>query len=429
MAYRGHSPCPGIGPKTGCGPYPRPVAIKAPTLIFAASLTANALLVAVIVVGEPWLFPLGRSDAPPGVPAPAARTASPSDKPGGLPGARTWGALKGGDMASLIARLRAAGFPANVVRAIVKAQLDEKYRGLREHVVAELGPRPYWSTHYKNFDRKTVMGLGVISREETKEINGLLGPDDNGNNPPGVVYTQDPTAGLSKEKYDRIQAITSDFNEMRTGIYGSSNGVMLPEDNEKLEYLAKEQESEIAAELSPDELLEYQMRTGNTASQLRYTLSAFNPTEDEFRAIFKAQQDYDKLYGLDGNLTPDQQREYQAHQGDLFAKIQDAIGSERAADYKLQTDPNYMQTSRLMERLELPAAATQQVVSVQADISKRADAIRKDTSLSVADRNSQLAALGDEATSSITAVMGERGMAAYKDNGGGWIQSLKQPQN
>jgi hypothetical protein len=39
----------------------------------------------------------------------------------------------------------------------------------------------------------------------------------------------------------------------------------------------------------------------------------------------------------------------------------------------------------------------------------------------------ETATLADEATGSITAVMGERGMSAYKNSGGGWIQSLKQP--
>jgi hypothetical protein len=202
---------------------------------------------------------------------------------------------------------------------------------------------------------------------------------------------------------------------------------MLPEDNEKLQYLQKEQDSEIAAELSPDELLEYQLRTSNTAGQLRYSLSAFNPTEGEFRAIFKAQQDFDKQYGSGGNLTPDQQRVRQEHQGDLFASIQDAIGPDRAADYKLQTDPNYIQLTDLVDRLDLPASVSKQVASVQSDISKRADAVRKDPGLSAADRNSQLAALADEATGSITAALGERGMAAYRNNGGGWLQALKQP--
>jgi hypothetical protein len=236
--------------------------------------------------------------------------------------------------------------------------------------------------------------------------------------------------GLTREKYDRIQAISADYNEMRNDVFGATNGVMLPEDKEKMDYLQKEQKSEIAAELSPDELFEYQLRTSNVSYELRSTLSAFNPTEDEFRAIFKVQQDFDSQYGSsEEQLTPDQIKEKEAHKADLLAKIQDAIGPERAAEYKVESDPNYVQVSRLVDRLALPAAATQQVVSVQSDITKRADAIRKDPGLSAADKNSQLAALADEASAQITAVMGDRGLQAYKQNGGGWIQGLKPPSN
>lgn len=406
------------------------MAIKTSTLIIAASLAANAALLALVAINAPAVFHLGPLGSATGALAPVSRLAAPPDRQGGNPGARTWSALKADDLKSLVARLRAAGFPPNVIRAIVKAQLDERYSGLRKSVVAQLGPRPFWNAHYGNFDTRTAMGLGAISRQESKEMKDLLGPDDNSNNPLGVSYTQDTTVGLSREKYDRVQAILSDFTDMKGGLFAGANGVMLPEDLEKLDYLQKEQQAEITAELSPAELFEYQLRTSNVASQLRYNLSAFNPTEDEFRAIFKAQQDFDSQYGAnDGKLTQDQLHEREAHQPDLLAKIQDGIGADRIADYKQQTDQNYIQVSRLVDRLELPATTTQQVVAVQGDISKRADAIRRDPSLSAADRSSQLAALSDEATGAITAVMGERGMAAYRQNGGGWLQNLKPPSN
>jgi hypothetical protein len=397
------------------------VAIKASNLIIAASLTANAVLVAVVAINAPEVFHFGQKSTA----GPAAAAIRPSAQPDSLdgnPGARTWAALKGEDLKSMIARMRAAGFPPGVIRAVAKAQLDEQLRAQRKELVDQLGSRPYWSTHYGVFDAKTLTGLGVISRHEAKELNDLLGPDENGNNPPGVTYTDDATAGLSRKKFERIQAIGADFTDMRASIVGGANGYILPEDQEKLNYLAKERQAEINAELSPDEQFEYQLRTSNMANQLRYTLSTFNPTEDEFRAIFKAQQDFDSQYGpSDGPLTPEQQKDKEDHKGDLLAKIQDAIGPDRAAEYKVESDPNYIQLSRLVDRLELPAAATQQVASVQGDITKRADAIRKDPGLSAADRSSQLAALSDEAAAQITAVLGDRGLQAYKQNGGGWL--------
>jgi hypothetical protein len=404
--------------------------MKTSNLILAASLTVNAALVAVVVINAPSVFRSGPPGTDAGIQARLTRPVAQPDSPDGNAGVRIWVTFKGEDLKSLVARLRAAGFPPGVIRAIVKAQLDEQFHAQRKELVDKMGSRPYWNSRFGNFDAKTMAGLRSINIQENKTIRDLLGTDDDPGNPFGSAFRQDSTAGIPREKYTHVQAILSDFNDMRNNVYGATNGIMLPEDKEKMDYLQKEEKAEIAAELSPDELLEYQLRTSNTAGNLRYMLTAFNPTEDEFRAIFKAQQDFDSQYGSsDGPLTPDQLKEREAHNADLFTKIQDAIGPERAAEYKVESDPNYVQLSRLVDRLELPAAATQQVASVQGDITKRADAIRKDPGLSAADKSSQLAALADEASAQITAVMGDRGLQAYKQNGGGWIQGLKPPSN
>ena len=405
------------------------MAMKASNLILAASLAVNAALLAMVAVNAPSLFHLG-ANSPAGPPAPAIRSSAIPDTSGAQLGAGNLAVLKGEDLKSLVARLRAAGLSPGVIRAIVKAQLDEQLHARRKELVDQVGSRPYWTARFGSFDPKTMAALRILSIEENKKIKELVGTDDDPGNPFGNAFRADTTMGLTREKYDRIQAISADYNEMRNDVFGATNGVMLPEDKEKMDYLQKEQKSEIAAELSPDELFEYQLRTSNVSYELRSTLSAFNPTEDEFRAIFKVQQDFDSQYGSsEEQLTPDQIKEKEAHKADLLAKIQDAIGPERAAEYKVESDPNYVQVSRLVDRLALPAAATQQVVSVQSDITKRADAIRKDPGLSAADKNSQLAALADEASAQITAVMGDRGLQAYKQNGGGWIQGLKPPSN
>ena len=77
----------------------------------------------------------------------------------------------------------------------------------------------------------------------------------------------------------------------------------------------------------------------------------------------------------------------------------------------------------------LPPAATRQVMDIQADITKRADAIRQDKSITDSERTSQLSALADEATTKATSVVGDRGFEAYRQNSGNWIQNLKPPAN
>jgi len=406
------------------------VPIKGSTLLIAASLTANAALLAVVAIRAPSVFRMGSSGPGAGARPPAAAPAPTSVTPDGPGSARTWPAIGTGDLKAQAGRLRAAGFPPNIVRAILREQLNELFAPRRRELAAQFGSRPYWSTRFDTWDSKTMAGLNSIDKEQAKMLKDVLGADAEPNDALSDAVRQNRSGSLAPEKYARVQAILSDYNELRNEIYTSAQGgPMLPEDQEKLAYLGKEQQADIAASLSPDELFDYQVRNSPTAGALRHTLHAFNPTEDEFRAIFRVQQAFDQQYGSTGPLSPEQQRERQAHQADVAAQIQDILGPDRFAEYKRDTDPAYQQVSRLVERLDLPPTAAQQVVALQDDINKRADAIRKDQSLAAADRSSQLAALADEATSKVAAVLGDRGLAAYKQSGGWWIQNLKPRAN
>ena len=48
--------------------------------------------------------------------------------------------------------------------------------------------------------------------------------------------------------------------------------------------------------LTPAELEEYDLRNSNTGRAMRRELAAFNPTEEEFRAIYKLRQPVDEKY-------------------------------------------------------------------------------------------------------------------------------------
>jgi hypothetical protein len=242
------------------------------------------------------------------------------------------------------------------------------------------------------------------------------------------AFLRNQEGGISHESFQRFQAIQSDYGQMKNEVSMSISGPWLPEDYAKIAYLDKEEKADMAKAVSPGEYLEYQLRNSATASMLRFNLQAFNPSEEEFRSIFKAEADFDQQYGSqEGQLTPDQQNARQTHQPDLLASIQDALGPDRFADYKRETDMNYVNTNNLVERLGLPASATQQVVSLQDDISKRAEGIQKDPSLSPSDRSSQLSSLANEASTKLTAVLGDSGLTAYRQNGGWWLQNLKPP--
>jgi len=395
--------------------------------IMAASVAANAVLVALIVTRAPSLFHLPQFLPPAG--AAVAQSSPPlrPSPPGFPPG--LFGELDKGDLKSVIARYRAAGASPLVLRAIATEKINGLIYAKRKELAAQMAPRPYWSRNFQRMDPKVMTAMNALNKEQAAMFKGALGPDAEylENDPLSQAMIANQNGGLPKENIERIRAIQSDYNDLKSEIMGSMNGVTLSEDYEKLAYLEKEQQADMAKALSPNDLFEYQLRNSPTASVLRSNLQAFNPTEEEFRVIFKAQLDFDQKYGSPFLVGPTQRVDRQAHEAELQDNIQDALGSDRFAEYKQETDPGYMATSRLVERLELPSTAGQEVQTVQGDISKRADSIKKDSSLSPSDKSAVLAALADEASSKLTAVLGERGLAAYKQTGGWWIQNINPP--
>jgi hypothetical protein len=349
-----------------------------------------------------------------------------------LPSARqiaaVFSTLDSSDLKSFIDRLRAAGVPHEILRAIAEAKVnDALFERRTELAKTYVVPQPYWSHKFQQTDPKLWREMQAVEKDRVAMLKEALGPDapqpDEG--PIMKAIAQNNSGGIPRENLDRMNAIMSDYNDLKGEIMASSNGVWTQEVRDKLAYLDKEQKADMATALSPDAYFEYQLRNSPVAANLRNSLSAFNPTEDEFRAVFKAQQDFNQQYGDPyGQMSPDQQIERQAHQSELNSSIAQALGSERYADYHTQTDPNYVMTNNFVQQLGLPQTATQQVVSVRDDIGKRADAIRHDPTLSDADRSSQMSALADEASSRLSAILGDNELAAYKQAGGYWIPNV-----
>src|ERR1035438_37500 len=224
----------------------------------------------------------------------------------------------------------------------------------RKELAAQLVPQPYWKVGFGRIDPKFIAGMNAINKDQMKMLRDALGPgaESQSDDPIGQAMMKNAGGGISSENLKRIQAIQSDYGELMSEVYASTNGTWMPEDHEKLAYLQNEQQDDMAKALSPNDLFEYQLRNSPAAMMLRNNLQAFNPTEDEFRAILKAQQDFDQRFGSASvPLSADQQRERQAHQAELLSNIQDVLGPDRFAEYKQDTDPNYMTTNRLVERL------------------------------------------------------------------------------
>jgi hypothetical protein len=227
---------------------------------------------------------------------------------------------------------------------------------------------------------------------------------------------------LPPEKAEQVMALLRKATDERLPL--TMLDARGPAGDEKLKEMDAALHKELATVLTPAELEDYDLRNSQVANALRFQLSAFDATEDEFRTLFRIQSAYaDRLGVVSGAMTPEQVQARNAVQQQLNADIKAALGDQRYVEYRRASDYNYQQAYKLVARLALPPATTNQVWDVQQDIQKRAASL--DRALSPEVRTQQLAALAGEAQSRVTSLLGEAGFAAYQDHGGQWLRFLQ----
>ncbi len=387
--------------------------MKISTLVLALSLAANVALVAVFVAGGNSAHPTAtveRASVARAAPAKAAVNAE------------TWSALQNEDRRAEIAKLQAEGFPPAVIRAIVLAQVMESFAARRK-ALEGASDTAFWLPPSR--DPNAQAALRALYREQGKLLKDLLGPDPD-NSTAAQLRRQAPE--LPADKIDQLAQIRERYDEQRQDVYANfRGGSLLPEEREKIAALDKAMHTEFAGVLTPEELETYDLRTSNTANNLRYNLAAFDATEQEFRALYKLQSAFDDQYNglVMAGMSDEQRRARMDAQKTLDQNIKLALGDERYADYQRATDYSYRTTTQLVARLELPPETTNQVYAVQKDIQQRVTALRTDRSMSMDDRNAQIAALATEAQTKLTAALTPRGYEAYKQYGGNWLQMLQ----
>ena len=380
----------------------------------AGSVALNVTLLGLMVAGQA---------------SPAARQAPASAKPiaSSAPTApnideKTWSTLRSDDLPAMVSQLRASGFPPDLVRAIMAAHLRESTAARRKALDPDADSRPFWKNN--TVDAKVMLALRQLDRELQKRLRELLGSDAESSELAMGFNPGRRLDGIASDKLPDVRRILREFDDARMDIYGVG-GMLGVEQQKKLASLEKEQRATLAGILTPQELTEYEYRNSDTAQNVRYQLTAFNPSEEEFRAIFKLQAQFDEQFGRSyGMLPADEERRRSEAQKQLNEQIKAALGPVRGPDYERANDYYYRQTSQLVARLDLPADTTQKIWEIQREMQTKArDVYTPGTQAD--DRTAQLTAMSKETEAKISALLGPRGFEAYKQYGGSWMQMFK----
>jgi hypothetical protein len=328
-----------------------------------------------------------------------------------------------------VARLRAAGFPSRVLQAILGPLVDEKFLARRDALLGDPADAPFWKPTPDPFsDPEKIAALNQLHRERNAELRELLGADFTLNDELQEVYLRRQFGALPPEKRQRLQDILADYRELRTQL-NPPNRPATPEDRERLASLDAEMRADLAKLLTPQELEQYDLRSSSTASQLRYRLDAFKPSEDEYRAIFQLSRAIEERFPLTpGTLDPALRAARRDAEEQIQPQLKTLLGPERYADYQQVTNPNYATLNQIVGRFDLPLSAAREAVAVQKDIMGRAQAVLINNSLSPAQQNTHLQTLYDEATRRLGGALTPRGFEAYRQHGGAWLDKLPSIQ-
>jgi hypothetical protein len=418
--------------------------MSARVIILICSLALNAAWIATFVL-RPSLVPGfardlfqlradGAADNAPRTGAVAQRSgqaARAARNPGAEAQGTLWSALESDDLPGLVARLRAAGFPPALVRAIISAQVDRRFQA-RLKALASGVETPYWQpTALSSFNNpKYFEERQQAYRDRSRLLRELLGEQALAS--AGVDPTQaqrQQFGDLSKAKIETVQRINDDYAEMVSQVRAATQGIMLPEDRAKLALLEREKRADLAAILTPAELEDYEMRSSPATMRLRSALSLIDASEAEFRAIFRIQQPFTEILypsgGMGGMMTMEIRQRRDDAQKQVNEQLKATLGAARFAEFARAQHFEFQQLARLTQRENIPLATAVSAFELRTSTSEESQRIGSDPSLSNEQKLAAMQALAQKTRTQLLSSLGPSVGPGYTQSAA-WLQAIEK---
>ena len=122
-----------------------------------------------------------------------------------------WPTLKpNGNLKTLVANLRAAGFPPGVVRAVTNQLISEQLGAAGENL-------PFWKQNSNN--PEYLLAQQQLSNRRREMYEDLLGADARPSATIDPATRERRYGALSDDKIDRIESLNRDINDLRSKLY------------------------------------------------------------------------------------------------------------------------------------------------------------------------------------------------------------------
>jgi hypothetical protein len=289
--------------------------------------------------------------------------------------------------------------------------------------------RNFWGGPDSQMSKVQRDQMTALRKEESELLKSLFGEDfdqqrakDAGNED----WFEKLYSFIPKELREQVQKIDQRMGEEKQKIYADSDGYIDQDSQADLHKIEKKYHDELAKVLTPEQLLEWDLRHSDTANQLKNDLSAFDPNEDEFRALFQykqAQEDLHPPYDPDNEapeLSAGQRQMLADKEKTLDDQLAQAVGTNRVAEYKLEQDYSY----RSLIDSGVPKESVFKLDEMKTQAEDAANKIRRDQSLSAEARTAALSAIRTETQNSINELLGAKPAKRYSAQGGWWLNNI-----
>jgi len=351
-----------------------------------------------------------------------------------------WTEVESPDYKEYIAKLRDIQCPEETIRDIIIADINKLYAP-REAALKVAGDEEASvsddrSQRIAPFERRRQL------RELQKEKNALL------KELLGIELPLEPLRARGARNYELFDAAFKALppekrdvvREIQENYWQNSDALKDKYSNRRtMEYIEEytrlnvERKAQLANALTPDEMDEYEMRTTNVAQNMRSSMEGFNPTEEEFKKIFRIRKEIEEPFGgllgasalvdAQGNVNAQNQRSYADRQKEINEKVKEMLGPERAQQYELSQDSSYRTMRQLGTRFGLSAEVVMQSYELQKTYRDQQRQLRADPSVPPEQRNAALQQLQSTYEAQFNQLVGERAAQAYRNNRGTYVEN------
>lgn len=343
-----------------------------------------------------------------------------------------WSQIESTDYREYIANLRKVGCPEPTIRDIIITDIMRLYAARRGQFYHNGREFKFWETDEKRKLKAKQLEerekqLASIDKEIPTVLRELLGINYERELNKYFVDTDDDNrrlSFLSQEKRDSLIALRDEIEGMREKITENAKGRKLTPDEwaqlKKIDALRQEKLSHL---LSGPELDQFELSTSETADRLRKDLTGFNPSEEEFRDMFKLFKEHDAKYASADVTDPQIQQEMADDQERIEAEILSRLSPARAQDYARTKNEEFRNLSVFTEIYELPPSTTQSLFDIQQAVKEEKEKLLS-AGLSPEAQVQGLRAIQQETEKTVTRLIGSQLYGKFTQSTGSWIPNL-----